>query len=841
MKKFLLSMLGVLIALPGIARNFTYEYEGQTLTYTVIDEDAKTCKTRDGYYDLYLRPGNYVSGTLVIPSVAKYGDIEYTVTAIGEKAFYECRQLTSVTIPESVITIGANAFYRSGLTSVTIPNSVTSIGTYAFSQCSRLTSVTIPNSVTSIEKRVFSGCIGLTSVTIPNSVTSISDYAFSECSGLTSVIIPESVTSINDNSFYKCSGLKKSAYPSGLWRPFPSGTTICYPREGAIIENGFVFGPEKKAIYFVPLSIEGEYIIPESVTTIGADAFSECSRPVSVTIPDSFSEIGDSAFAKCYGLTSVTIPNSVISIGISAFNGCSGLTSIEIPTSVSEIGSSAFNGCSSLTSIEIPTSVSEIRSNAFNGCSSLTSVTIPNSVTSIGISAFSGCSGLTWVTIPNSVTEIGAYVFYNCTGLKKSAYPSGLNDPFPTGNTIQYPREGAIIEDGFVYGPEKKTIYFAPLSLEGEYIIPESVTEIGSSAFYGCFRPVSVTIPNSVTAIGRCAFQNSTGLKSVSIGNSVTSIGNMAFYNCSGLTSVTIPNSVTKIDTDAFEGCSSLTSVTISNSVTEIANLAFSGCTALTEVILPPSVVKIYGSAFAGNTNLSTIIMGHNVKYIGEKAFDLCPAEAIYITAQTPPNVRDDAFSFYGYDHKLYVQGQQAADVYSSTSNHLLYSRQQLYLMDEPTEMKAEGNKTLTGKPGDTFQLKATLYPEDVTLPHIFWRSTNPDIATVDANGLVTLHADMSEVMAMAADDDASANSCKIIAESLYADGPVAEFTVNNITTGIEDVIYDGGNASGDIDFSAPVEVYNLQGMRVAHSVENLANGIYIVRQGNNVRKIAVK
>ena len=124
----------------------------------------------------------------------------------------------------------------------------------------------------------------------------------------------------------------------------------------------------------------------------------------------------------------------------------------------------------------------------------------------------------------------------------------------------------------------------------------------------------------------------------------------------------------------------------------------------------------------------------------------------------------------------------------------------------------------------------------------MFWRSTNPDIATVDENGLVTLHADMSEVMAMAeGDDDTTGHSCKIIAESLYADGPVAEFTVNDVTSGIEDVTADSGNESGDIDFSAPVEIYNLQGVRVSDSVENLANGIYIIRQGNNFTKIVVK
>ena len=194
-------MLGVLIALPGIARDFTYTYEGQTLTYTVLDEDTNTSQVS----------GNRsVSGNLIIPAVAKDGDVEYSVTSIGSSAFYGCSSLTSVTFPESLTSIGSNAF---------------------------------------------NGCSSLNSVTFPESLTSIGNNAFGRCSSLESVVIPASVTEIGVRAFADCGNLKKSAYPSGLSNPFPAGFVIQYPREGVIIEDGVVYGADKDAIYLAPLSI----------------------------------------------------------------------------------------------------------------------------------------------------------------------------------------------------------------------------------------------------------------------------------------------------------------------------------------------------------------------------------------------------------------------------------------------------------------------------------------------------------------------------------------------------------------------------------------------------------
>lgn len=237
--------------------------------------------------------------------------------------------------------------------------------------------------------------------------------------------------------------------------------------------------------------------------------------------------------------------------------------------------------------------------------------------------------------------------------------------------------------------------------------------------------------------------------------------------------------------------------------------------------------------AFSGNTKLASIIMGYNVRYIYQKSFSECPASTVYITAHVPPGTSDDTFS--NYTGKLFLQGKAAIDAYHNAN--YCWNRFESYAMIEPSEIKYEGPENIIGKPGDTFQLTATLMPENVTLPQIFWRSTNPTIASVDANGLVTIHVDLDEVVTMAGED--VSNSCKIIAESLYANGPVLEVAVTSASAGVKETISDG--ISSEIDFSQPIKVYNLTGVNVATSIQSLAPGIYIVRQGNTVKKIALK
>ena len=389
---------------PGILDKLTYKIENGKVTitdcYTSLSGDIVLPSKIEGkpvtsigsyaFYDCSSLTSITIPNSVASISGWAFGycssltsiTIPSSVTSIGERAFYGCSSLASITIPNSVTSIGIGAFYGcENLTSITIPDSVTSIGIGAFRDCTSLTSITIPDSVTNIDDYAFYGCKGLTSVTIPDSVTRIGSYAFYDCSSLTSITIPNSVASISGLAFGYCSSLTSITIPNSVTSIGDSAFWHC--------------------------SSLTSVTIPNSVTSIGDSAFDYCSKLIQINVDKAnmvYSSVNGVLFnqdktelirypeGKTY--TSYAIPNSVTSIGDDAFSGCSSLTSITIPNGVTSIGNYAFSNCSSLTSITIPDSVTSIGDSAFWWCVSLTSITIPDSVTSIDLYAFFGCNSL---------------------------------------------------------------------------------------------------------------------------------------------------------------------------------------------------------------------------------------------------------------------------------------------------------------------------------------------------------------------------------------------------------------------------------------------------------------
>ena len=322
-------------------------------------------------------------------------------------------------------------------------------------------------------------------------------------------------------------------------------------------------------------------IIPDSVTSIGDYAFSECNSLKSINIPDSVTRIGYSAFKSCGCLTSINIPPSLTTIENGTFLGCHSLRNINIPDTITRIGRSAFEDCNSLTSINIPPSLTTIEDGTFLCCHSLRNINIPDTVTSIEDYAFSECNSLKNINIPNGVTRIGDSAFFNCNSLISITIPSsviaiGMNPFGGCHADLKNESKALIYEHNVLFNKDKTTI-ISYRAKDANYVIPDSVTGIGDGAFLECNSLTSIIIPDSVTSIGWLAFEGCNFLTSINIPDSVTTIGNSAFYGCKSLTSINIPDSVTSIEYCAFEECDSLSPQVKSDIIQRFGDIVFYG------------------------------------------------------------------------------------------------------------------------------------------------------------------------------------------------------------------------------------------------------------------------
>ncbi|NLY43569.1 MAG: leucine-rich repeat protein [Clostridiaceae bacterium] len=327
--------------------------------------------------------------------------------------------------------------------------------------------------------------------------------------------------------------------------------------------------------------------------------------------------IGDYAFENCKGLSSITIPGSVTSIGWGAFWYCKELKNVVFDDCEVEISTGAFENCTKLESVSFGSKVKGIGSYAFYN-TVIKEIIVPASVEKIGTYAFANCTELTTVTICSGNTVVGDNAFYNCPKL--------------TSIIIQDDNLYYYDEYGVMYDAAKTTLIKYPAGLTlTSYEVPDGVTVISDSAFYGAKNLTTVTLPDSVKTIGKNAFEGCTGLSSISLGNGVETIGSHAFLDCSALKSITFPASLKSIkdgvisNYGVFYGCSNLESVRFEDSAAEIGSYAFYGCTKLSSLDLGNNIKTIGNYAFRNCGGLTSVTIPEGTTTIGNYAFANCP------------------------------------------------------------------------------------------------------------------------------------------------------------------------------------------------------------------------
>lgn len=496
-------------------------FSGCTRMTSLVIPDGVTSLGNSAFYNCsYLESITIPNTVTSLGSSVFYGCINLKsvtipdgVTSIENRAFYNCASLESATIPNTVTSLGESAFCGCTLLSeIAIPNGVTSIEGSTFYNCSSLESVTIPNCVTSIGNSAFYNCSSLESVTIPNMVTSIGYSAFSECTSLNEIAIPDGVTSIGDSAFYNGSSLENVTIPSTV-------TSIGYSAFYGCSETANITVYYNTTVDYARLVPNvTSFVVPEDVSELDYSSFCDYSSLKEIIVDESnvsYSSYEGMLFNKdgtellcCptnYNFEEVIIPESVTSIHANAFRWCNSIASVTIPDSVKSIGYYAFNGCTSLKNVTIGSGISTI-SNAFYSCNSIENVTIhynplcsyspvsdkvkevvvPVDVITIPSNAFFQFYELSKVYISESVQIIGDGAFAHCYKLKEIEI-SENNQYYCSKDNVVFSKDMTSL------------IFYAKTKTDKNYIVPKTITKIEDDAFSYCEYLDNLVVPDSVT------------------------------------------------------------------------------------------------------------------------------------------------------------------------------------------------------------------------------------------------------------------------------------------------------------------------------------------------------
>ena len=560
--------------------NISYSIEGSSEVPLVLklNSDKKSYTLVRSYSEPY-------RGDVVIPKEHN----GHPITAIGSLAFYECSELTSVVIPDSICFIDSSAFSGcKALTRITVPSSVTEIGPSAFRACTSLKEVTLSEGITSIGQGAFANCFSLTEISLPESLVFLGASAFCDCTALTSVDFrsdtTELLSSTSDYSygiFFGCVSLKNITLPKGL-----------------------TYLPD---FLFSGCTTLAEVISPDGVTNIGRHAFSFCTSLTSLTVPEQVSMIGEYAFNECVSLYEI-INKSDTDLPLSKFPAVRQVIRDESESKIRTVDGFIFyddNG--DVTLIKYVGEGGELTLPTYPG----------DTKYSVATRIFSTLPGITGLTVPDVITRIDAKAFSDCNELV-SIFFNCRDVEIDMG----YFGDNYSVKRVYINTEDKLwCAYFRSLE---EVHFGEGVTRIGE--FTLARSPVKkVTVPSSVTEISGYAFRNSDVCELlIAEGSKLERICPYAFSDCSYLRTLSLPDSLTAIEERAFEG-SGIRDIDLGDGLLTVGASAFDNCVFET-IIIPDSLISIGEGAFAHNLHLSTVAIGEGsrLQSIGDKAFYCC-------------------------------------------------------------------------------------------------------------------------------------------------------------------------------------------------------------------------
>ena len=687
----------------------------------------------------------------------EYVEIANTVTYIGSQCFESDKELANVKLSSNIKRMESGAFGNcTSLTEITIPKSLEEAGReYGFGMydygpfcgCTNLKTVKLEKGLTQIAGNLFMRCYGLEDIDIPDTVTTIGENAFKLCTSIRSVTIPDTVTYIGSQCFESdkelvnvklSSNIKRME--SGAFGNCTSLTEITIPKslEEAGREYGFGmydYGPFCGCTNLKTVKLE------KGLTQIAGNLFMRCYGLENIDIPDTVTTIGENAFKLCTSLENVKMYNSIDEINGRAFAGCTSLKSVSLPDSITGMGTEIFSGCTSLSSVKLPNKRVNIMSSTFEGCTSLTEITLPDTVTTIQDHAFKNCTALKTINWSKSITDIQSYAFENCDALTKLAIP----------NTVTNIGEGAFYECGGL----------------SAIAVSNSVKSLGSRAFENCDALAKVSISDSVTSMGEKAFYDCDALTDVKLGTGITQIPTSCFEHCDILPSVVLPYRISKVGDNAFKNCVALTEITIPRATTTISTSAFSYPAKMTVY----GISGTYAETFANQQGMKFVnkaVKATNV-VLDKTELTLNRGMKYSLTMTVTPATFTDEVSWKSTnvnvaaiadDGTVTAKGAGQAtikvtvgDVSATCKVNVVQPVTSIYLNKASLEMTAL----------DTYQLQASVYPSEANNKEVSWESSDEKVATVDENGLVQAKEKGTAVItAKAKDGSEVSRSCKV-------------------------------------------------------------------------------